>query len=349
VLKSSGGNFFEDFRPGQELIHAPARTVAAGDVSLYIALTGSRWAIHSSDVFARALGLAKAPLSDALVFNIVFGQSVREVSHNAIGNMGYAEGRFGAYVLPGDTIASRSTVIGLRETSNRKAGVVHVRTRGVNQHGEMVAEFVRWVMVAKRDPAAAAAAMPAPALAPFVSADRLQVPQALDVSHYDVAAAGAVARWGDYTPGERIDHVDGVTLEEAEHMMAARLYQNSARTHFNQHAAHATRFGRRVVYGGHIISHARALSWNGLGNAFRLAAINGGSHAAPVFAGDTLYAWSEVIERLELPGRTDLGALRLRTVVVKNRAAGDFALKDGAGNYLPAVALDLDWTVLLPR
>jgi len=132
-------------------------------------------------------------------------------------------------------------------------------------------------------------------------------------------------------------------------MMAARLYQSAARVHFNQHAAHATRFGRRIVYGGHVLSHARARSWNGLGNAFRLAAINGGAHAAPVFAGDTLYAWSEVMERIELPGRADLGALRLRTVVVKNRAASDFAVKDGAGNYLPSVALDLDWTVLMPR
>lgn len=318
-------------------------------MSLYIGLTGSRWAVHSSDVFARTLGLAKAPLSDALVFNIVFGQSVREVSHNAIGNMGYAEGRFGAYVLPGDTIAARSSVIGLRETSNRKAGVVHVRTRGMNQHGEMVVEFVRWVMVSKRDPGAASAALPAPAFAPSVPAERLLVPQGLDVSRYDVSATGSPARWGDYAPGERIDHVDGVTLEEAEQMMAARLYQSAARVHFNQHAAHATRFGRRIVYGGHVLSHARALSWNGLGNAFRLAAINGGAHAAPVFAGDTLYAWSEVMERIELPGRADLGALRLRTVVVKNRAASDFAVKDGAGNYLPSVALDLDWTVLMPR
>ena len=111
----------------------------------------------------------------------------------------------------------------------------------------------------------------------------------------------------------------------------------------------ASRFGRRIVMAGHVISIARTLSFNGLGNAFRVAAINGGRHVAPVFAGDTLYAWSEVLERLPLPGRDDLGALRLHTVAVNDRTCADFPLRTSAGDYDPAVVLELDYTVLLPR
>ena len=86
-------------------------------------------------------------------------------------------------------------------------------------------------------------------------------------------------------------------------MTATRLYQNTARIHFDLFAAKQGRFGRRLIYGGHVISLARALSFNGLANAFHVAAINGGRHVAPLFAGGTVYAWSEVLAKAELPGR----------------------------------------------
>jgi 2-methylfumaryl-CoA hydratase len=98
-----------------------------------------------------------------------------------------------------------------------------------------------------------------------------------------------------------------------------------------------------------VISLARALSFNGLANAFAIAAINGGAHTAPAFAGDTVYAWSQVLERWDLPGRCDLGALRLRTVAVKDRSAADFPYRDAEGVYDPSVLLDLDYTVFMPR
>ena len=148
--------------------------------------------------------------------------------------------------------------------------------------------------------------------------------------------------------GERIDHVDGVTVEEAEHQTATRLYQNTAKVHFNQFSEGQGRFGRRLIYGGHVISLARAFSFNGLANAFHIAAINGGRHVAPLFAGDTVFAWSEVVETAALPGRDDVGALRLRTVATKNRPCADFPLREGEG-YEPHVVLELDYWALAPR
>ena len=172
---------------------------------------------------------------------------------------------------------------------------------------------------------------------------------ALNIGGYDFALAGSPYRWGDYEVGEKIDHVDGMTLEEAEHQIATRLYQNTAKVHFNQHTEAKGRFGKRIVYGGVIISLARALSFNGLNNAFHLAAINGGRHVSPCFAGDTVYAWSEILEKAELPGRTDVGALRTRLVAVKNNDCAEFPLKKEDGQYADGVMLDLDTWLLLPR
>jgi len=347
--KTSGGRFFEDFRLGEEIRHALPRTVTSGDVALYTALTGSRFALPSSDLFARRLGLPGAPLDDLLVFHIVFGRTVPDISLNAVANLGYAQGRFGAFVYPGDTLGAVSRVIGLKESSNRQTGVVYVHTTGSNQHGEMVTDYVRWVLVRKRDAATAAPATEIPVLPKAVAASELLLPARLDLGGYDDAAAGSPHRWEDYAVGERIDHVDGMTIEDSCHMTATRLYQNNARVHFNRHAEGSGRFGRRIVYGGHIISIARALSANGLANACRIAAINGGRHSNPSFAGDTIYAWSEVLEKAEFPGRPDVGALRLRLVATKDRPAADFPDRDAAGETDSAVVLDLDYWALMPR
>ncbi|HUT49532.1 MAG TPA: MaoC family dehydratase [Alphaproteobacteria bacterium] len=347
--KTVPGNYFENFAVGQALAHATPRTVTAGDTALYTALYGSRFALQSADTFAQTLGLARAPVDDLLAFHIVFGKTVPDISLNAVANLGYAACRFGAPVFPGDTITARSTVTGLKENSSGKTGVVYVNSVGHNQDGAVVLDYVRWVMVNKRDAGAPAPAPVEPDLPEAVAAGDLAVPDGLSFADYDDALAGSAARWDDYAPGERIDHVDAMTVEEAEHMLATRLYQNTAKVHFNQHAAGDTRFGRRIVYGGHVISHARALSFNGLANACKILAINGGRHVAPLFAGDTIYAWSEVLERIALPGRNDAGALRLRTIATKDSPCAEFPHKTDDGKYDPAVVLDFDYTVLMPR
>ena len=347
--KTRPGNHFEDFSLGQEIVHATPRTVTEGDVALYTALYGSRFAVHSSKDFARAIGYREAPADDLLVFHLVFGRTVPDVSLNAVANLGYAAGRFGPPVYPGDSLRSVSRVIGLKENSNRRTGNVYVRSTGYNQRDEEVLDYVRWVMVRKRDPAAPAAGAVVPDLPEAVDVAGLCVPEGLDLSRYDTALAGSPFHWEDYGPGEKIDHVDAVTLEDSDHMTATRLCQNTARVHFNHHVEKDGRFGRRIVYGGHVISMARAFSFNGLGNAFRVAAINGGRHVAPVFAGDTVYAWTEVLEKEPLPGRTEVGALRLRMVATKDRPCFDFPYRTEAGGYDPAVVLDFDFTVLMPR
>src|SRR5579883_1324444 len=143
------GRFFEDFSLGEILHHATPRTVSEADAALYLALTGTRFAVNSSDPFAQSLGYKRAPLDDVLTFNLVFGKTVPDISVNAVANLGYAAGIFGQPLYPGDTVTARSEVIGLRENSKRQTGTVYVRSQGFNQRGESILDYVRWVMVRK--------------------------------------------------------------------------------------------------------------------------------------------------------------------------------------------------------
>lgn len=349
AAKTNPGHYFEDFRIGQVLTHATPRTVTTGDVALYTALTGSRFALQSSDEFARDLGHPRSPIDDLLTFHIVFGKTVADISLNAVANLGYAGCRFLAPVYPGDTLTAESEIIGLKENSNGQTGVVYVRSTGTNQNGVIVLDYVRWVMVRKRDAPAPAPHEVLPYLPKALTPDEIgEACPRTARENFDFTMSGAPHRFDDYAKGERIDHVDGMTVEEAEHQIATRLYQNTAKVHFNQYAEGQGRFGRRLIYGGHVISLARALSFNGLGNGFHIAAINAGRHVAPLFAGMTVFAWSEILESEPLPCRDDFGALRIRTIATKDRPCGDFPSKEGE-NYDPSVILDLDYWVLVPR
>ncbi|MCJ2082357.1 MaoC family dehydratase [Methylobacterium sp. J-090] len=348
-MKTNPGRFFEDYRLGETIRHATPRTVTTGDVALYTALYGPRFAVQSSDAFARKLGYPQSPLDDLLTFHVVFGKTVPDISLNALANLGYAEGGFHRPVYPGETLSTVSEVIGLKESSNRQTGVVYVRSTGSDASGETVLSYCRWVLVKKRDPEATIAQEHVPTFAKVVSpADLAGALPPLEARAYDVDLAGSPHRFSDYVVGEKIDHVDGMTVEEAEHQIATRLFQNTAKVHFDAFATKDTRFGRRLIYGGHVISLARALSFNGLANAFALAGINAGRHVAPLFAGDTVYAWSEVLETAELPGRSDVGLLRLRTVATKNQPCGSHPDKVGDA-YDPSVILDLDYWAFMPR
>lgn len=345
TLKSARGSYFEDFHIGQVISHATPLTLSDGDVSLYRALTGSRHALFSSVEFAKANGFERLPIDPLLAFHVVFGKTVPDISLNAVANLGYADGRFLRAVYPGDTLRAESEVIGLKQNSSGKTGVVYVRTRGLNQRGETVLSYVRWVMVNKGNVDAPAPDTVIPELPPRVDPQSLTKERAY--AEWDTTLAGSPHTFGAYEVGERINHVDGMTVEEAEHQIATRLYQNTAKVHFDAHGQKETRFGRRLIYGGVVISIARALSFNGLANAAEILAINAGTHAGPFFAGETVYAWSEVLEKAELS--ETVGALRLRLVAVKDQNPGDFALKGEDGKYLPGVCLDFDYWAAIAR
>jgi 2-methylfumaryl-CoA hydratase len=346
------GRYFEHFVLGETIVHAVPRTLSEGDASLYQALYGGRNPLFCARPVAENIGLKNMPLDSWLVFHIIFGKSVADISRHAVANLGYAQGLFHAPVFVGDTLTARSEVIGLRQNKSGESGLVMVRTSGHNQHGETVLSYVRWVMVKKRDMTAAAPETVWPDMTAAVTAAQLPVPHG-DFSHWQADDTGSTAFFDDYHSGMKIAHGDGTTLEEAEHMLATRLYQNNAAVHFDAHLQSQSRFGKRLIYGGHMISHAASMAFNGLGNLAGYAALNSGTHAAPCFAGDTLYGWSDILESVEFDGRDDVGALRLRHIMLKNRPQlaenGAFIDKNPDGTPADAVVLDLDVWAYMPK
>ena len=343
MVKTNPGRFFEDYTLGETIHHAVPRTVSGGERALYHALYPARHALYSSDEFARASGLRTAPLDDLAGFHVVFGKTVPDVSLNALANLGYAEGKFIKPIYAGDTLRTSSKVIGLKQNSNGRSGVVWVHSKGFNQHGDVVIDYKRWVMVRKRDMNAAAHKTFIPDLAAVILPEDLTIPDGLDFTNYDFALAGEQHRASEYEVGEKINHVDGVTVEEAEHMIATRLWQNTAKVHFDTSARPD---GKRLIYGGHVISMARALSFNGLANAQMIVGINAGAHANPCLAGDTIRAWSEVLDKADVDAPS-VTAVRLRLVATTGDSA-KMNLRDIEGRYLPDVLLDFDYWVLMP-
>jgi 2-methylfumaryl-CoA hydratase len=343
------GNFFEDFSVGQKLRHRGGRTVTTGDNALYIALTGDRCSTYCDAAFARGLGYECELINDLLVFHIVFGKTVSEISLNAVANLGYADVRFCAPVYPGDTLRAETTIAGLKENSSGKTGTVYVHTQGFNQREEVVLEFYRWVMVNKRDTGTACAVNEVPDL-PTVVEPSLSMPTPGEVEWVEGRF------WEDYAENEWLYDGAGMTLEEPEHALATRLYQNTAKVHFDARLMAETAHGKRLVYGGHVISLAHALVYPLFPNLARIAVWNGGTHSNPVFAGDTLYAAARVLEREEMDGRSDYGYVRVQLVCLKDRVpdAESLVLKQrdsdsGREKYCGHVVLDLDYWLIVAR
>jgi 2-methylfumaryl-CoA hydratase len=274
-----------------------------------------------------------------------------------VANLGYADVRFLRPVYPGATLAAESEVIGLRETGNGQNGVVYVSTRGLDQKGREVLRYMRWVLVEKRDKDVKLGIDVVPVVPSAVIPADLPIPDSLDLSRWsEVAwASGSDALFEDYEVGDVIIHPSGMTIDDPDHAIATRLYQNTAKVHFDQNRMSRSRIGRRLVYGGHVISVAHALSYDGLENVLCIAAWNSGTHANPTVAGDTLYCATEVLDCVEVPGRNDLGALRLRLVALKNSDPMQeeiaIMIRDENGNesYHPRIVLDLDYWGLIPR
>lgn len=336
------GNYFEDFSVGQRLVCSPPRTVTAGDIALYTALTGDRTPGFCG---------SEAVVHPLVVFHVSFGQTVRTISLNARANLGYADVRWHRPVVVGDTLTTELEILGLKENSNGKTGVVYVGNVCRNQAGETVLSYTRWVMVFKSgtEPTAFMADPIVPELLDSVPTDWFKSGSA--VSGLPVpkrAATGGCYAFEDYAPGEIIRHFDPMAVNPSDHMLLTRLTQNSAKVHFDR----AGMDGRPLVYGGVVISIGYALSFNGLENRYGMLAINGGQHLAPTYEGDTLRAMTHVVDSVAVDDQ--LGLLRLQLVVFKNRGpetdSSDLAgaTTDGKNAWDSSVVLALDYWDAMP-
>ena len=344
MKKNFKSRYFEDYKLNEEINHSVPRTITDGDVAIYLSTTGSRFPLNYSAEFSKTLGLKKIPIDDILLFHMVFGRTVPDLSLNAIANLGYAGVKFHKPAFVGDTLDASSKIIGLKENSNGKTGTVYVESVGKNQNDEIVLTYYRWLMMRKRNEGMIKSFQNTiPDLPDKVKTKDFNLIENFDIDKWSSSVSGSSFYFNDYSEEEEIHHLDGQTIEEAEHQIATRLYQNNARVHFNQHIEKSGRFGKRIIYGGYIISLARAISCNGLANTFKLAAIHSGKHSAPTFAGDTIYAWSKILEKEII--HKNVGAMMIRTLASKNDSKMNFPDKK---NLTDNIVLDLEYSVLIP-
>ena len=344
MIKNFKSRYFEDYKLNEEINHSVPRTITDGDVAIYLSTTGSRFPLNYSAEFSKTLGLKKIPIDDILLFHMVFGRTVPDLSLNAIANLGYAGVKFHKPAFVGDTLNASSKIIGLKENSNGKTGTVYVESVGKNQNDEIVLTYYRWLMMRKRNEGMIKSFQNTiPDLPDKVKTKDFNLIENFDIDKWSSSVSGSSFYFNYYAEEEEIHHLDGQTIEEAEHQIATRLYQNNARVHFNQHIEKSGRFGKRIIYGGYIISLARAISCNGLANTFKLAAIHSGKHSAPTFAGDTIYAWSKILEKEII--HKNVGAMMIRTLASKNDSKMNFPDKK---NLTDNIVLDLEYSVLIP-
>jgi acyl dehydratase len=167
------GRFFEDFTPGEVYYHPLGRTVTTTDNMWFTLLTQNTAKLHFDHHYAASTGWGRPLVDSTFTLALVTGQSVTDVSHNVMANLGWDEVRLPAPVFEGDTIYSRSKVLSARESRSRpEAGVVTVATEGYNSDATVVCSFRRTVLVYKREFAPGGApARPAETSLPDVAPD----------------------------------------------------------------------------------------------------------------------------------------------------------------------------------
>jgi len=145
------GRFYDDFAVGETYRHWPGRTITAADNTWFTLLTMNQHPIHFDEEYAKRSEFGKPLVNSTLTLAVVVGMSVRDVSQNAVANLGWTDIAMPAPVFNGDTLYAESTVLEKRESKSRPAqGIVTVATRAWKQDGTTVMTFKRSILISKR-------------------------------------------------------------------------------------------------------------------------------------------------------------------------------------------------------
>jgi 2-methylfumaryl-CoA hydratase len=313
LIRKTTGKFLEDFEVGALLRHKGGRTVTEGIHAHFTDFCYTTSPLHKNARYARRYGFRGMFLPPGVAMAVAFSQSVEDVSENARANLEYIDMRFGSPVYIGDTIEVESRVLGVRVSSRTPdRGVVHVQTVARKDSGEIVVAYQRKVQVYKSDPDAKVEEGER-------EPERIAVTPALPP--YDPSARyGELAHltnpdtyFEDFCPGDVIEHSRGRVITE-EHIWLTGMLDNTSQVHCNQTMIDRDpdRFlgGRLIVFGGIPFNLCLGLSCPDIGdNSLYDLVYPTGRHTAPVFAGDTVFASTEVREKRDFRGREDLGLL----------------------------------------
>jgi len=308
LYKPPGGPFFDDLSVGQVFDWAPSMTLTSGAAATHQAILGDRMRLPLDAALSAAVtGADAAPAHPALVCDVAIGQTTL-VTQRVKANLFYRGLRFHRFPVLGDTIATTTEVVGLKQNSVKpgrpRTGLAALRMTTVDQQGRKVLDFHRCAMLPLRDDG------PDTGHADDLSTIGTDAPDLPD------ATAGWDADvWRARVPGPHFDPaLAGTVLTSTADVVSsapelARLTLNIAATHHDSRVA-----GTRLVYGGHTIGLALAQATRLLPNLVTVLAWESCDHTGPVHEGDTLYSELQVETATPLSdGRG--GVLALRSLV----------------------------------
>ncbi len=150
--KESYGRYLDEFSVGETIEHWPGRTITEADDVLFCMLTMNHHPLHSDAKYAADTQFGQRIVAGPLVYSLVFGMTVSVISGKAIANLATTDMRHSKPVFHGDTVYARTEVLAVRESKSQPdRGIVTVKTEGINQHGDVVLEFQRAVLIPTRD------------------------------------------------------------------------------------------------------------------------------------------------------------------------------------------------------
>ena len=145
------GRYYEEFKVGDVYEHRPGRTITETDNIWFTLLTMNQHPTHIDFAFAAKTEFEKPLIASPLTVAIMTGQSVSDVSQKAVANLGWTDIRMLKPLFAGDTLYSETEVIEKRESAKRPTqGIVTIKTIGKNQHGEIVCDFMRTMLIWKK-------------------------------------------------------------------------------------------------------------------------------------------------------------------------------------------------------
>jgi 2-methylfumaryl-CoA hydratase len=357
IIRKKTGHFLEDFEPGQVFRHKGGKTITEGLFTTFTEFAMTTHPLAKNARYARAYGFEGLVCSPGLVMLVAFSQTVEDISENARANLEYIDMKFGAPVYVGDTIEVETRVLGLRTSSSRpNLGIVHVQSTARKNIGDaseaIVATWQRKVQVYKEDD-------DAPVEGFEIPAD--EVPCELWLPPYDRGARlGELAHlsspdsyFEDLEPGHRIEHSRGRTVTD-EHIHMTAILDNTSQVHCNQFMIDVDPAqyvgGKLIVFGGIPFTLCLGLSCPDVGdNALGDTIYTTGRHTAPLHAGDTVFAATEILEKSDHPERADLGIVSTRLFGYKFVQAEGETSEDAPDGWKKVQIFELDRQIAVKK
>lgn len=357
IIEKLTGNFLEDFRPGQVFRHKGGKTVTEGLFTTFTEFAMTSNPLAKNARYARTYGFEGLTVPPGLVMLIAFSQTVEDVSENARANLEYIDMRFGAPVYVGDTIEVETKVLNVRPSSSRpNLGIVHVQSIARKNLGAsdeaVVMTWQRKVQVYKRDDAAE--------LHPGEAAPD-DVPCPLWLPDYDPGCdykalahlTSPDSYFEDFEVGTLIQHSRGRTMT-SEHIHLTAVLDNTSQVHSNQFMIdqNPSQYvgGQLIIFGGIPFVLCLGLSSPDVGdNSLGDVVYPTGRHTAPLFAGDTVFAATEILAKRDFEGRPDLGLLEARLRGHKFEAAADAASDDAPAGWKKTPIFELERRIAVKR